>query len=408
MGPAPNEDDYDDLPFTLPPGPYSSEKPDLPYAALIGQAILSSPNHRLTLQEIYDWITIVYPHFKRNEQTWMNSIRHVLSTTIVFRKVQRDRAEGRTLWAIWDRDLECFANGGFRKERCAEMQEQKARYATKKRTAGDSLPRKAKRTKKSVKQEPQAEVAPAEPAELPMPVPQMGVPLSAIPGMSFAPLFPPRSGVHQPYYAPFSYPPPPLHHGHALPVGVIFPTLPPETAYHRVTAEEAAAAMGAPSARPSTSASSSSHPQQANPFVVEKAPSPPTPLPISSSSSMSIPGLTPNCSSSSPPDAGDDAGRLSSTQGANSQELDLDLSAYIVDPDLDETPLDALAPGITLLNDAGKELAAGKKKEKATKVQGKLRKGKEKAKVKDHTPPKVRLCFFRISLYAQAGNLSVF
>ena len=33
-----------------------------------------------------DYITIVYPHFKCNEQTWMNSIRHVLSTTIISAK----------------------------------------------------------------------------------------------------------------------------------------------------------------------------------------------------------------------------------------------------------------------------------------------------------------------------------
>ncbi|KZV71539.1 winged helix DNA-binding domain-containing protein, partial [Peniophora sp. CONT] len=77
------------LPFVLPPGPYSPHKPDAPYAALIGRAILASPSHRLTLQEIYDYITTVYPYFTRHEQTWQNSIRHVLSTTVVFRKVQR-------------------------------------------------------------------------------------------------------------------------------------------------------------------------------------------------------------------------------------------------------------------------------------------------------------------------------
>ncbi|KAG6862639.1 hypothetical protein C0993_002276, partial [Termitomyces sp. T159_Od127] len=121
MGPLPEEEEYDKLPYTLPPGPYSPHKPDLSYAALVGQAILSSPQHRLTLQEIYDWITIVYPHFKRGETTWMNSIRHVLSTTICFRKVPRDRSVGRTLWAIWDEDLECFKGGGFRKHLCKDI-----------------------------------------------------------------------------------------------------------------------------------------------------------------------------------------------------------------------------------------------------------------------------------------------
>ncbi|KAJ7917836.1 hypothetical protein B0H13DRAFT_1572311, partial [Mycena leptocephala] len=62
-------------PYTLPPGPYSTEQPNYTNAALIGQAILASQDHRLTLQDIYEWITIVYPHFNHTESTWMDSIR---------------------------------------------------------------------------------------------------------------------------------------------------------------------------------------------------------------------------------------------------------------------------------------------------------------------------------------------
>ncbi|EGN95004.1 hypothetical protein SERLA73DRAFT_162624 [Serpula lacrymans var. lacrymans S7.3] len=172
MGPLPDEEEYDTLPYTLPPGPYSSVKPDLSYAALVGQAILSSPEHRLTLQEIYDWITIVYPHFKRNETTWMNSIRHVLSTTICFRKVPRDRSIGRTLWAIWDCDLECFTNGGFRKEFCADMQHDRSKKLLSKKRPAEEPPsgsgRKAKKSKKAaaVAAENSAEESSSSPALL--------------------------------------------------------------------------------------------------------------------------------------------------------------------------------------------------------------------------------------------------
>ncbi|KAI0700111.1 hypothetical protein C8T65DRAFT_287457 [Cerioporus squamosus] len=102
------------LPFKLPPGPYSERKPDIPYAAIIGRAILASPNHALALQDIYEYITTVYPHYKRGEVTWMNSVRHALSTMAVFRKVARGRAEGKSLWAIYDCDLPCFQGGGSR------------------------------------------------------------------------------------------------------------------------------------------------------------------------------------------------------------------------------------------------------------------------------------------------------
>jgi hypothetical protein len=230
MGPEPTEEEYDDLPFKLPPGPYSHSKPDLPYAALIGQAILASPEHRLTLQEIYDFITIVYPHFKRNEQTWMNSIRHVLSTTIVFRKVQRDRAAGRTLWAIFDQDLDCFVGGGFRKEFCADMQEQreKARHSNRKRSAEDTPTRKPRR--KKLKTEASQEQM------VPSLHPQMGIPMSTLPAVAYPgpTMFPgPRPGTHhQPYYAPYVMP-----HLHAVPAGVIFPVLPPGSVYNPATTE---------------------------------------------------------------------------------------------------------------------------------------------------------------------------
>ena len=157
MGPPPSESDYPTLPYLLPPGPYSSKKPDISYAALVGRAILASPQHALTLQEIYDYITLVYPHFKRGETTWMNSIRHVLSTTACFRKHTRERSVGRTLWAIWDCDLECFKNGGFNKIHCKDMMDGKKSAAgggvgggTRKRPADDGGERKPKRQKEGL------------------------------------------------------------------------------------------------------------------------------------------------------------------------------------------------------------------------------------------------------------------
>lgn len=221
MGPEPDEEEYDELPFALPSGPYSSSKPEQSYAAIIGQAVLSSPEHRLTLQEIYDWITIVYPYFKRGETTWMNSIRHVLSTTVCFRKVTRDRALGRTQWAIWEEDLECFKGGGFRKQFCkdymnanlAKEKQGSGRGKGRKREAGDDTGegRKSKRSKK--------EGSFANSSAYP------------IPSLSSHPLFPPTrpSAHHQPYYescVPSQAVP--------LPAELIFPPLPAAAAFNRV------------------------------------------------------------------------------------------------------------------------------------------------------------------------------
>ena len=131
--PGPPSNDDDEVPYIIPPGPYPAEKPDLSYAALIGQAILSSKEHRLSLQHIYEWISKVYPYYKRTDQIWMNSIRHVLSTSIVFRKVQR--GQNKSLWAILDKDLPCFEGGGFDRRLCEDMNNTKSKPRPRKRRA---------------------------------------------------------------------------------------------------------------------------------------------------------------------------------------------------------------------------------------------------------------------------------
>ena len=134
--PGPPSNDDDEVPYVIPPGPYPAEKPDLSYAALIGQAILSSKEHRLSLQHIYEWISKVYPYYKRTDQIWMNSIRHVLSTSIVFRKVQR--GQNKSLWAILDKDLPCFEGGGFDRRLCEDMNNTKSKPRPRKRRAETS------------------------------------------------------------------------------------------------------------------------------------------------------------------------------------------------------------------------------------------------------------------------------
>ena len=46
--------------------------------------------------------------------------------------MQRERAAGRTLWAIWEEDVQAFEGGGFRKERVREMREAMERKKGKK------------------------------------------------------------------------------------------------------------------------------------------------------------------------------------------------------------------------------------------------------------------------------------
>ncbi|KAK0238671.1 hypothetical protein EDD85DRAFT_1022173 [Armillaria nabsnona] len=94
---------------SVPLNQHSHERPDITYVAIIKQAILSSPDRRLSLSEIYDWITTVYPFFSPATKSWKNSIRHTLSSYQCFRN------EAHGIWAIDDVELESYGIGSLQK-----------------------------------------------------------------------------------------------------------------------------------------------------------------------------------------------------------------------------------------------------------------------------------------------------
>ncbi|OAA43105.1 forkhead box protein L2 [Metarhizium rileyi] len=76
---------------SFPPITDDGAKPQHSYAQLIGMAILRSPIRRLTLAQIYKWISDNYSFYNPNDAGWQNSIRHNLSLHKNFIKIERPK-----------------------------------------------------------------------------------------------------------------------------------------------------------------------------------------------------------------------------------------------------------------------------------------------------------------------------
>lgn len=95
------------VPQTHPPHvPYNplkhiNSKPPYSFSCLIFMAIEDSPQKKLPVKDIYNWILTHFPYFQNAPTGWKNSVRHNLSLNKCFKKVEKDKGQSIGKGSLW-------------------------------------------------------------------------------------------------------------------------------------------------------------------------------------------------------------------------------------------------------------------------------------------------------------------
>uniref|UniRef100_A0A4W5ND44 Si:ch211-145o7.3 n=1 Tax=Hucho hucho TaxID=62062 RepID=A0A4W5ND44_9TELE len=99
--PLPQLEPQDPIPTPhLPPSP---SKPPYSFSSLIFMAIEDSPDKRLPVKGIYEWIVNSFPYYRAALGGWRNSVRHNLSLSKSFHRIHREKSQlvGKgSLWCV--------------------------------------------------------------------------------------------------------------------------------------------------------------------------------------------------------------------------------------------------------------------------------------------------------------------
>nr|AFY10807.1 FoxA1 [Isodiametra pulchra] len=118
----------------------SNAKPPYSYISLITMAIQNSPNHMVTLSDIYSFIMDLFPYYRQHQQRWQNSIRHSLSFNDCFVKVARtpEKPGKGSFWTLHPDSGNMFENGCYLRRQKRFKDEKKTKKEKSKKSKSDN------------------------------------------------------------------------------------------------------------------------------------------------------------------------------------------------------------------------------------------------------------------------------
>ncbi|XP_061643993.1 forkhead box protein N2 isoform X2 [Phyllopteryx taeniolatus] len=96
------------LPKAPPPQPraesgrdHASAKPPYSFSSLIFMAIEESADKKLPVKDIYGWIVDKFPYYRTASAGWRNSVRHNLSLSKSFCRMERNKSQSAGKGSLW-------------------------------------------------------------------------------------------------------------------------------------------------------------------------------------------------------------------------------------------------------------------------------------------------------------------
>ncbi len=105
-------------------------KPTITYVAMIAQALLSAPEGRMSLSDIYDHIMENVPFYRTTTLAWRNAVRHNLSVNEAFIRAGRTDVGRGHYWAIHPSCVMQFYRGDYSRRKAASKVQQSQREAS--------------------------------------------------------------------------------------------------------------------------------------------------------------------------------------------------------------------------------------------------------------------------------------